>query len=40
MVRCGHTDGTGAFEHPVGARRLRLLDFEVFFLGTAIRATA
>jgi hypothetical protein len=34
----GHTLREGAFSVHALARRLRLFDFEVFFLGTAIRA--
>ena len=36
VVHCGHTERAGAFSTQLDARRLRLLDFEVFFLGTAI----
>ena len=37
VVHCGHTERAGVLSTQLDARRLRLLDFEVFFLGTAIR---
>ena len=36
VLHCGHTDRAGAFSTQFDARRLRLFDLEVFFLGTAI----
>jgi hypothetical protein len=36
VVHCGHTERAGVFSTQADARRLRLLDFEVFFFGTAI----
>jgi hypothetical protein len=36
----GHTLRDGAFNVHALARRLRLFDLEVFFLGTAIRANS
>ena len=36
VVHWGHTERAGAFSTQLDARRLRLFDLEVFFLGTAI----
>jgi len=36
LWHCGHTLRAGALKVQALARRLRLLDFEVFFLGTAM----
>jgi hypothetical protein len=36
VVHCGHTERAGVFSTQLDARRLRLFDLEVFFLGTAI----
>ena len=37
-VHCGPTERAGARNSQLDARRLRLFDLEVFFLGTAIGA--
>lgn len=37
VVHCGQTERAGVFSTQLDARRLRLLDLEVFFFGTAIR---
>ena len=40
VVHWGHTERAGALSTQFDARRLRLFDFEVFFLGTAIRSAS
>jgi hypothetical protein len=38
VVHWGQTDRAGVLSTQLDARRLRVLDFEVFFFGTAIEA--